>query len=196
MQGVRDEPEHGEEKSIRCKGSGRLWTQEKIEWIQLVIDCFPGGKVQPLKRYSDKRLCHWRVKAAKGGESIEWHQDWAFYPHTNDNIVEVGIFLDDCYDDNGPLMAVPGSHKGPIDDHHYKEKFIGAVDPSMSNYDISTAISFLASAGSVSFHHVRSLHGSKKNNSNKSRRVLFIGYAAADWNASPAEALWWLSTKR
>ncbi len=31
-------------------------------------------------------------KAAKGGEAIEWHQDWAFYPHTNDNIVEVGIF--------------------------------------------------------------------------------------------------------
>jgi hypothetical protein len=119
-------------------------------------------------------------KAAKGGESIEWHQDWAFYPHTNDNIVEVGIFLDDCYDDNGPLMAVPGSHKGPIDDHHYKDKFIGAVDPSVSNYDISSAIPFLASAGSVSFHHVRSLHGSKKNNSNKSRRVLFIGYAAAD----------------
>lgn len=119
-------------------------------------------------------------KAAKGGESIEWHQDWAFYPHTNDNIVEVGIFLDDCYDDNGPLMAVPGSHRGPIDDHHYKGKFIGAVDPSVSNYDISSAIPFLASAGSVSFHHVRSLHGSKKNNSNKSRRVLFIGYAAAD----------------
>jgi len=77
-------------------------------------------------------------------------------------------------------MAVPGSHKGPIDSHHYKEKFIGAVDPLLSNYDISTAIPFLASAGSVSFHHVRSLHGSKKNNSNQSRRVLFVGYAAAD----------------
>ena len=119
-------------------------------------------------------------KSAKGGESIEWHQDWAFYPHTNDDIVEVGIFLDDCNEENGPLMAIPGSHKGPLDDHHHEGLFIGAVDPSKSNYDISTAEPFLANAGSISLHHVRSLHGSKKNNSEKSRRVLFIGYTAAD----------------
>jgi phytanoyl-CoA hydroxylase len=41
-------------------------------------------------------------KAANGGEAIEWHQDWAFYPHTNDDIVEVSIFLDDCKEENGP----------------------------------------------------------------------------------------------
>ena len=119
-------------------------------------------------------------KSAKGGESIEWHQDWAFYPHTNDDIVEVGIFLDDCGEENGPLMAVPGSHKGPLDDHHHQGVFIGAVDPSKSNYDLTTAEPFLAKAGSISLHHVRSLHGSKKNNSDKSRRVLFVGYTAAD----------------
>ena len=119
-------------------------------------------------------------KSARGGESIEWHQDWAFYPHTNDDIVEVGIFLDDCGEENGPLMAVPGSHKGPLDDHHHQGVFIGAVDPSKSNYDLKTAEPFLAKAGSISLHHVRSLHGSKKNNSDKSRRVLFVGYTAAE----------------
>ena len=119
-------------------------------------------------------------KSAKGGEAIEWHQDWAFYPHTNDDIVEVGIFLDDCGDENGPLMAVPGSHKGPLDDHHHDGVFIGAVDPAKSNYNLESAEPFLAKAGSISLHHVRSLHGSRKNNSNKSRRVLFVGYTAAD----------------
>ena len=117
-------------------------------------------------------------KGAHGGEAIEWHQDWAFYPHTNDDIVEVGIFLDDCGEENGPLMAVPGSHLGPLDEHHHNGSFIGAVDPAKSNYDIKTAEAFIAKAGSISLHHVRSLHGSKKNNSNKSRRVLFIGYTA------------------
>ena len=58
--------------------------------------------------------------------------------------------------------------------------FIGAVDPAKSNYNLETAEPFLAKAGSISLHHVRSLHGSKKNNSDKSRRVLFIGYTAAD----------------
>lgn len=119
-------------------------------------------------------------KLPGGGEAIEWHQDWAFYPHTNDDIVEVGIFLDDCGDENGPLMAVPGSHKGPLDDHHHDGVFIGAVDPAKSNYNLESAEPFLAKAGSISLHHVRSLHGSRKNNSNKSRRVLFVGYTAAD----------------
>jgi ectoine hydroxylase-related dioxygenase (phytanoyl-CoA dioxygenase family) len=119
-------------------------------------------------------------KGAHGGEAIEWHQDWAFYPHTNDDIVEVGIFLDDCGEENGPLMAVPGSHLGPLDEHHHNGFFIGAVDPAKSNYDVKTAETFIAKAGSISLHHVRSLHGSKKNNSNKSRRVLFIGYTSSD----------------
>ena len=119
-------------------------------------------------------------KAANGGEAIEWHQDWAFYPHTNDDIVEVSIFLDDCKEENGPLMVVPGSHLGPLDEHHHNGYFIGAVNPSNSHYDVSTAKTFIAKAGGISFHHVRALHGSKKNNSNISRRMLFIGYTAAD----------------
>ena len=128
------------------------------------------------------RLEHTKLnfKTAKGGEAIEWHQDWAFYPHTNDDIVEVGIFLDDCGNENGPLLCVPGSHKGPIDDHHHNGYFIGAVDPSNSHYNLETAEPIVAKAGSISVHHVRCLHGSRKNNSEKSRRVLFAGYCAAD----------------
>ena len=128
------------------------------------------------------RLEHTKLnyKTAKGGEAIEWHQDWAFYPHTNDDIVEVGIFLDDCGNENGPLLCVPGSHKGPIDDHHHNGYFVGAVDPSNSHYNLETAEPIVAKAGSISIHHVRCLHGSRKNNSEKSRRVLFIGYCAAD----------------
>ena len=128
------------------------------------------------------RLEHTKLnfKSAKGGEAIEWHQDWAFYPHTNDDIVEVGIFLDDCGNENGPLLCVPGSHKGPIDDHHHNGYFVGAVDPSNSHYNLETAEPIVAKAGSISVHHVRCLHGSRKNNSEKSRRVLFAGYCAAD----------------
>ena len=128
------------------------------------------------------RLEHTKLnfKSAKGGEAIEWHQDWAFYPHTNDDLVEVGIFLDDCNNENGPLLCVPGSHKGPVDDHHHNGYFVGAVDPSNSHYDLNSAEPIIGKAGSISIHHVRCLHGSRKNNSDKSRRVLFAGYCAAD----------------
>ena len=40
-------------------------------------------------------------KLPHGGEAIEWHQDWAFYPHTNDDIVEVSIFLHNDHSGRG-----------------------------------------------------------------------------------------------
>ena len=36
------------------------------------------------------------MKSAHYGSPVEWHQDWAFYPHTNDDILAIGVLLDDC----------------------------------------------------------------------------------------------------
>ena len=36
------------------------------------------------------------MKAPRYGSPVEWHQDWAFYPHTNDDLLAVGVMLDDC----------------------------------------------------------------------------------------------------
>ncbi|HUC71417.1 MAG TPA: phytanoyl-CoA dioxygenase family protein, partial [Stellaceae bacterium] len=58
------------------------------------------------------------MKSAGYGAPVEWHQDWAFYPHTNDDLAAIGIMLDDCDLENGPMMIVPGSHLGPVYDHH------------------------------------------------------------------------------
>ena len=46
------------------------------------------------------------------GAAVEWHQDWAFYPHTNDDLLAIGIYLDDCGPDNGPLMVIPEATGG------------------------------------------------------------------------------------
>ena len=71
------------------------------------------------------------MKSAGYGAPVEWHQDWAFYPHTNDDLAAVGIMLDDVDMENGPMMVVPGSHKGPIHDHHGPNgRFCGAMDPA------------------------------------------------------------------
>ena len=53
------------------------------------------------------------MKSAGFGAAVEWHQDWAFYPHTNDDLAAVGIMMDDMELANGPLMIIPGSHQGP-----------------------------------------------------------------------------------
>ena len=53
------------------------------------------------------------MKSAQYGSPVEWHQDWAFYPHTNDDMLAVGVMLDDAFLENGPLMVVPGSFGSP-----------------------------------------------------------------------------------
>lgn len=35
------------------------------------------------------------LKLADVGSPVEWHQDWAFYPHTNDDLLAVGVAMDD-----------------------------------------------------------------------------------------------------
>src|SRR3974390_176449 len=73
------------------------------------------------------------MKCAGFGAPVEWHQDWAFYPHTNQNLAAVGIMFDDMEMANGPLMIVPGTHRGPIHDHHPTGGFFGARDPADSD---------------------------------------------------------------
>jgi ectoine hydroxylase-related dioxygenase (phytanoyl-CoA dioxygenase family) len=120
------------------------------------------------------------MKAAGYGAAVEWHQDWAFYPHTNDDLLAIGIMLDDVTLENGPLMVVPGSHKGPIYDHHSDGYFVGAIAAPDQKAELSAAVPITGRAGSMSVHHVRALHGSSLNLSGKPRRLLFYEISAAD----------------
>jgi ectoine hydroxylase-related dioxygenase (phytanoyl-CoA dioxygenase family) len=121
------------------------------------------------------------MKSAGYGAPVEWHQDWAFYPHTNDDLAAVGIMLDDCDLENGPMMVVPGSHRGPVYDHHGPDgRFCGAMDPDACGVDVSRAVPCLGKAGSITVHHVRAVHGSATNFSGRERRFLLFQYRAAD----------------
>ena len=112
------------------------------------------------------------------GSPVEWHQDWAFYPHTNDDLLAVGVAIDDMTEENGPLLVIPGSHKGPIYDHNLDGHFCGAVtDPAFSD---KTAVSVMVEAGGITIHHVRMLHGSIANTSDYPRRLLLFQYCAID----------------
>jgi phytanoyl-CoA hydroxylase len=120
------------------------------------------------------------LKAAGYGAPVEWHQDWAFYPHTNDDLAAVGIMMDDVDDSNGPLLVIPGSHKGPIFDHHADGVFCGAMDPARGEVDYRKAVPLTGPAGSITIHHVRTVHGSATNSSGRPRRLLLHQYRAAD----------------
>ena len=131
--------------------------------------------IGPAIRYNGDKL---NIKSAEGGSPVEWHQDITFYPHTNDDLLAVGVAIDDMNLENGCLMVIPGSHKGPLYDHHQEGVFVGAVtDPT---FEPRNAVPVQVKAGGISIHHTRLLHGSAPNTSEKPRRLLLFQYCAVD----------------
>jgi phytanoyl-CoA hydroxylase len=120
------------------------------------------------------------MKSAGFGSPVEWHQDFAFGPtRSNDDILAVGVAIDPMTVDNGCLLVVPSSHKGPIFNHHQDDTFAGAVtDP---DFKPDRVVPLELDAGDISIHHGRLLHASKPNQTaDRSRRLYLLQYCAAD----------------
>ena len=131
--------------------------------------------IGPSIRFTGEKL---NMKSARFGSVVEWHQDWAFMPHTNDDLLAVGIAIDDMTTENGALLVIPGSHRQPIYDHHQDGFFIGAV--GRRQFDSEDSVQIEIAAGGISIHHIRMLHGSAPNTSDRPRRMMFLELAAAD----------------
>src|ERR1700709_997638 len=121
------------------------------------------------------------MKSAQYGSPVEWHQDWAFYPHTNDDVLAIGVLLDDCDLSNGPMLVTPGTHTSEVWSHHGEDGcFAGLIDPDLIRNAIERAVPCMGRAGTMSFHHVRALHGSAMNTSDRPRNPLLYEVAASD----------------
>ena len=154
--------------------------QHKAYWNALTSDTMTSilkSLLGPDVRLHNSKL---NTKAPGGGAAVEWHQDWAFYPHTNDDLLAVAIMLNDVGLENGPLMVIPGSHKGAILDHSTNGVFAGAINPEDPAFNINQAVPLTGRAGSMTIHHVRTLHGSAPNLSDQARMLLFYECGAAD----------------
>ena len=67
-------------------------------------------------------------KAARGGEEVKWHQDIQFWPHTNYDLLTIGVFLEDVEPGMGEVGFVPGSHDGPLFDlYDGDDVWVGAL---------------------------------------------------------------------
>ncbi|MEM0990532.1 MAG: phytanoyl-CoA dioxygenase family protein [Pseudomonadota bacterium] len=120
------------------------------------------------------------MKSAGYGAAVEWHQDWAFYPYTNDDVLAVGLLIDDMDLENGPLMVFPGTHRQGAFNHHHDGVFAGAVSLADEGLNPADAVPLMGPAGSISIHHARVVHGSALNHSDRDRRIIFYEMMAAD----------------
>src|SRR5437764_1572238 len=149
---------------------------DQISRLDAILDIV-AALIGPEIRYQGSKL---NMKAAAFGSPVEWHQDFAFYPHTNDDLLAVGVALDDCTMENGCLLMLPGSHHGPILDHHQDGVFVGAIDVERERVDVSRAVPVTVKAGGIPLHHTRMLHAAAPNTSSLPRRLLLLQLAAVD----------------
>jgi ectoine hydroxylase-related dioxygenase (phytanoyl-CoA dioxygenase family) len=121
------------------------------------------------------------LKGSHGGAPVDWHQDAAFYPHSNDDVLAVGLLLDDADAANGAMAVLPGSHFGPVYEHYDGDRFVGSMQAAdVGRLDLGRAHLLELPAGSIHIHHYRLVHGSAPNLSARPRRLLINSYRAAD----------------
>ena len=116
----------------------------------------------------------------KGG--FPWHQDFAFFPHTNTDLVAVMVMLDDATPANGCMRMVRGSHRRGLLDHTDDEGLFSGLcrEPSAWKDHPDDIVDITPRAGGISIHHCLMLHSARPNRSGDRRLGLVFQYRADD----------------
>lgn len=128
--------------------------------------------------------------ASKGKGGFHWHQDFAFFPHTNTDLVAVMVLLDDATLQNGCMNMVRGSHKLGLLNHMQDGRFTGSCQEARVWQEHPENVTPITPrAGGISLHHCLTLHGSGPNLSGRPRRGIVFQYRADD-AYQLADAVW------
>ncbi len=130
----------------------------------------------------DVKFHHCKINLKLPGTNTEvgYHQDFAYTPHTTDDLVTALIFIDEVTAENGALMVVPGSHKGPLHSLFEDGRFTGSIEAKTAAALKAQQIPAIGPAGSVCLMHTRLCHGSEANRSTRPRGLYICVYSAAD----------------
>tara|TARA_B100000029_G_scaffold515212_1_gene621158 strand:- start:2589 stop:3443 length:855 start_codon:yes stop_codon:yes gene_type:complete len=126
------------------------------------------------------KLHHTKINSKLPGAKTEvkWHQDFAFTPHTNDNVITALLMIDDVTNQNGPLEVLPGSHKDVLHSHWHNNIFKGHVSKDISIKADRKKVTCTGKSGSVCLMHTRLLHASSPNISSLPRTLYIMVFSA------------------
>ncbi|MGH8638975.1 MAG: phytanoyl-CoA dioxygenase family protein, partial [Burkholderiales bacterium] len=104
------------------------------------------------------------------------------WPHTSFSVLTCGVYLEDTSSEQGPLLALPGTHRGPLFEQFDDS---GRWTGALSARDAQTllgdrAVEMCGPAGTVVLIHCRVVHASAANYSARLRPLLLNVYSAAD----------------
>jgi ectoine hydroxylase len=117
-----------------------------------------------------------------GDDTVAWHQDIQFYPHTNYSPLTVGIYLRDTGPDDGPVMVLPGSHEEPLyDQFDAAGNWTGGLSAAdAASLDTARSETLCGPAGSITIHNCRTVHASPPSRRAGGRPLLLHAYASGD----------------
>ena len=117
-----------------------------------------------------------------GGMRFEWHQDIPGWPHTDYSPVTIGLCLEDCGPEQGPLMAIRRSHEGKLHSMYDRNHdwVLKIPDEDLPEGWREDMVDLTGPAGSLVVLNCRVIHGSRHNVSRHMRPLLLNVYSSAD----------------
>lgn len=121
------------------------------------------------------------TKPPETGHPFPMHQDNAFYEHTDGRYVDVLVHLDDTRHENGEIRFLEGSHKSGYL-KHITEADGEPCTPHLptDKYRLEDSVPVPAKRGDVVCFNIFCVHGSHINTTNRSRRMVRVGYRDPD----------------
>jgi ectoine hydroxylase-related dioxygenase (phytanoyl-CoA dioxygenase family) len=100
------------------------------------------------------------MKPAHYPAETDWHQDAGYWQDRNgsDRAVTCWLALTPAWEENGGMQFIPGSHRGPIQEHFSiaeRSEINGALATTTDN---RKAVAVTLEPGDATFHHCRTLH--------------------------------------
>ena len=128
--------------------------------------------------------CVLNLKKAFTGDLWQWHQDFSTYLIDDgmpaNRLVNVLIFMNEVNEFNGPLMLVPGSHRGEAIMNNVDDTTTPYPIRALNNRQVASAIEVngvvapKGPAGSVIFANANIIHGSASNMSPWDRALISL----------------------
>ena len=123
------------------------------------------------------------AKAPRDPGHVTMHQDGTYWGLDGGEVTTAWIALTASNTDNGCMRVLPGSHRSAIlrhEDTYAADNLLTRGQQVQVKYDESEVVDLQLLPGQMSLHHVRAIHGSRANRSDRSRIGLAIRYMTPD----------------
>jgi non-haem Fe2+, alpha-ketoglutarate-dependent halogenase len=116
------------------------------------------------------------IKDPRNKSYVSWHQDLTYWGLDPADIVTAWVAISESTNENGAMRVMPGTHTteiAPHSDTFNPDNLLSRGQEISVEVDASKAVALELQPGEMSLHHVKLIHGSEPNPSDKRR----IGYA-------------------